>query len=121
MQGQRFRYSIRSLMIAVVVCALLLVPIGWMARRMALLETWRMRAEADRMRAIALAERARAEFLIARTDSRATKTDTPLEPEKSLSGAGPGLWAALAVNHAVFLPEEAKALNVEFTLINDGD
>src|SRR4051794_20981157 len=119
MQGQRFRYSIRSLMIAVAACAILLVPIGWMARRNALLETWRMRAEVDRMRAIALAERARAEFLAARTASRATRTDTILEPDKSLSGAGPGLWAALAVNHAVFRPEEMKDLNVEFTLIND--
>jgi hypothetical protein len=56
-----------------------------------------------------------------KTASRAAETESALEPEKSLSGAGPGLWAALSVNHAVFRPEETKALNVEFILINDGD
>jgi len=124
-QRDRFRFSVRSLMIAVVVCALSLVPIGWLARRNLLLEARRMRAEAEQARAIALAERARAEYLArVRAEGTAwngTKTDPAVEPEKSLSGAGLGLWAALAVNHAVFRHEDTKDLNVEFTLINDGE
>ena len=31
------------------------------------------------------------------------------------------LWAALSVNHPVFRQAETKALNIEFTLVNDGD
>src|SRR3954454_17909707 len=58
----RLRFSIRSLMSAVVICAVLLTPIGWLIRRNALRRAWLMRAEADRARAIALAERARAEY-----------------------------------------------------------
>jgi hypothetical protein len=56
----RLRFTIRSLRIAVVICAVLLAPIGWLVRRQALRELWRSRAEADRLRSIELSERARA-------------------------------------------------------------
>ena len=42
----RFRFSIRSLMIAVMVSALLFTPIAWLARRSALVQAMRLRAEA---------------------------------------------------------------------------
>jgi hypothetical protein len=64
-----------------------------------------------------LSARARAEFLAARQARQGTlatmETAPSVEPRD-------GLWAALSVNHAVFRPEEAKDLNIEFSLINDG-
>jgi hypothetical protein len=59
-----FHSSVGGLMIAIAVCALLLVPVGWMARERALRKAWQMRAHAARLRAIALEERYRAEHLV---------------------------------------------------------
>ena len=53
-ERRRFRLSVRSLMIAVAVCALVLVPVIWVARQTALLR-------AEQMRAIDAERRARAE------------------------------------------------------------
>jgi hypothetical protein len=58
---RRFPSSIGRLMIAIAVCALLLAPVGWIARERALRRAWLMRAQADRLRAIALEQRFRAE------------------------------------------------------------
>jgi hypothetical protein len=60
---RRFHSSIGGLMATIAVCALLLTPVGWMARERALRNVWRMRAYAARQRAIALEQRYRAEHL----------------------------------------------------------
>src|SRR4051794_49954 len=68
---RRFRLSIRSLMIAVAVSAVALVPFLWVARQTALLRAQAMRAldaerraraEAERSRYVALVHAAQAQF-----------------------------------------------------------
>jgi hypothetical protein len=91
----RFRFSIRSLMIAVAVCALVLLPILWTGRNQRLLALAEMRAMNAELRARADMARARAL-------------------------AASGLSAALNVNHSVFTFDDVKDLVVEFTIVNDG-
>jgi len=115
-----FRFSVRSLMIVVLVSAFLLTPIGWRVRQNALIRARQLQAGANREPAIALAEQARTEFLArvnaAGPSSGKTQGEGALDPR-----AERGLWAALAVNHAVFHPGETRDMTIEFTLINDGD
>jgi hypothetical protein len=117
---RRFRFSIRSLMIAVLVCAFLLTPIAWLVRQNALLRAEQLRAAAYRQRAVVLGERARAEFL-----ARTRAGNSTREPANAEGAPDPrterGLWAGLAVNHAVFPSGETSAMQLEFTLTNDGD
>jgi hypothetical protein len=107
-------------MIAVVVCAFMLTPIAWRVRQIALAQAQITQAAAQRKRAIALAEQARANFL-----ATVTAKGVPAGRSPGNSADDPraerGLWAALAVNHAVFQPGETTGLMIEFTLINDGD
>jgi hypothetical protein len=118
---QRFRLSIRMLMIAIAACALMLTPIGRLVREKALHKAWLLRAEAARMRAIALEERFRAEQRArAHAEKRASAAMTTT-PAEGIHGTERGLWAALTVNHAVFRQGQTKDLNIEFTLVNDGD
>ena len=70
---RRFRFTVRSLMIAVAVCALLLVPVIWVAQQTALVR-------AERMRAIDAERRARAEAARRSTSPRYV----PLKPNLSL-------------------------------------
>jgi hypothetical protein len=124
-EKRRFRFSVRSLMIAVAVCALLLATVAWqyqqvqrlrLAELMAMREAERARAEAERARYVAQVRSAEAAF-------DATKVGTADGP-----AAGPptarrqgGLWAALALNHPVYEQGQTKDLSIEFTVVNDGD
>jgi hypothetical protein len=121
---RRFRLSIRSLMIAIAVTAVALVPFLWVARQTALLRAQAMRAldaehrarvEAERARYVALVRAAQAQF-------GAKAADPSVRPDDESTAGNPGgLWAALAVNHAAFRRGEAEGLYVEFTLVNDGE
>jgi hypothetical protein len=110
---RRFRLSLRTLMIAVALCALFLAPLGWMyrqvelQRRMEMVAREHARALADE-RAAALARSAQAVPTIARLGTTA-------QPK-----AG-NLWAALSVNHPVLKAGQTKDLRIEFSLVNDGD
>ena len=75
----------------------------------------RARAEAARAQYVAQVRAAQAQFASKATDP----ADHP--EEGSTARKRGGLWAALGVNHAVFRRGEAKGLNVEFTLVNDGE
>jgi len=109
---RRFHLSIRTLMIAVALCALLLAPLVWVLRRTELQLTMeRLAAEnasAQAERAVAQARSARAVF----TATTAAATDQPTVES---------LWAALSVNHPVFKAGQTKDLRIEFTLVNDGE
>ncbi|HKI16268.1 MAG TPA: hypothetical protein VKA15_00225 [Isosphaeraceae bacterium] len=109
---RRFHLSIRTLMIAVALCALLLAPLVWVLRRTELQLTMeRLAAEnasAQAERAVAQARSARAVF----TATTAAATDQP---------TAESLWAALSVNHPVFKAGQTKDLRIEFTLVNDGE
>ena len=117
-----FRFSVRSLMIAVLVCAFLLTPIAWLARQNALIRARQLQAAMPiACERSAWQHQARSEFLApcfnaAGTTSGKTQGEGALEPQTER-----GLWAALAVNHAVFRSGETRDLMIEFTLINDGD
>jgi hypothetical protein len=122
--NRRFRFAVRSLMIAVAVCALLLVPVVWVAQQTALVRAERMRAiDAERR---ARAEAARAQYVAqvrsahARFESQAADPAEPPQAGAPARNRG-GLWAALGVNHAVFRRGEEAGLSVEFTLVNDGE
>jgi hypothetical protein len=123
-EEHRFRLSVRTLMIAVAVCALLLAPLIWLMRQNALLRSQQMRAvEAERM-ARAAAERAVYASLIrsaqAQVVSKASYADDHPEEGSPVPKRG-GLWVALGVNHVVFRRGDAKGLDVEFSLVNDSE
>jgi hypothetical protein len=112
---RRFRLSIRAMMIAIALCALLLSPLVWMFRH---LEALRLeRIHADLARAEAEAQRALyvAQVRSAQSAFSATKGSNTVQPK-----AG-SLWAALSINHLVFKVGQTKDLRIEFSLINDGD
>jgi hypothetical protein len=102
---RRYRLSIRTLMLAVALCALLLAPLVWMYR-------WR---EAERMAILAVqSARVQAELALNRAQVRtaqavlkATKADTadPLEMASQPADSQGNLWAALSVNRPAFKPE----------------
>ena len=119
---RRFRLSVRALMIVVAVLAVALLPFLWMARQTALVRAQalraldaerRARAEAERVRYVAQARAAQAQF--------GAKEDPSARDEDGSTAGNPGgLWAALAVNHAALRRGEAEGLYVEFMLVNDG-
>jgi hypothetical protein len=99
---RRFRLSIRTLMVAVALCALLLAPLVCTFRQ---IEAWRseLPRALDEERASA-----QAAFVAAKLGTADQKK------------AG-SLWAGLSVNHTVFKVGQRKDLRIEFTLVNDGD
>jgi hypothetical protein len=123
-QRRGSRLSLRALMIAVAACALFLAPVIWVVRQNALLRYAQMRAieaeqrarlEAELARYVAQVESAQALFV-------SKSVNPPEHPEEGLPAPnGVGLWAALGVNHVVFRRGEVEGLNVEFTLVNDGE
>jgi hypothetical protein len=110
--NRRFRLSIRTLMIAIALCALFLAPVGWMYRRLELQRRMEMlavdHARAQAERAAALARFTQAGF------------SAPIQGNTVPRIAG-NLWAALSANHAVFVTGQTKDLRIEFNLVNDGD
>jgi len=117
-EKHRLRFSIRSLMIAVVVCALLLTLIGWVGRQKAP-NDHRKLGEPPGGFAAMLEARARVAYLArVRAEGTASSTATAL-PATGLPAADSPHWAALTVNHAVFSQGATNDLMLEFTLIND--
>jgi hypothetical protein len=109
---RRFRLSIRTLMIAIALCALFLAPLGWMYRQAELQRRMEMLAVMERAlaeeKAAALARFTQAGLSTAiRGNTVQPKTDN--------------LWAAMSINHAVFMTGQTKDLRIEFSLVNDGD
>jgi hypothetical protein len=100
-------------MVAVAVCAFLLVPLVWTFRqaealRLAEMRAKQARAQADRATYLAEMQSAQAALAAAKLVTADQKN--------------PGtLWAGLSVNHLVFKAGQAKDLRFEFTLVNDGD
>jgi hypothetical protein len=113
--GQRgFRLSIRTLMVAVALCALLLAFAVWTVRQV------EMRVRLERL----MAEQARAQA------ERATYLAQMESAQAALAAAKLGtadqkkaesLWAGLSVNHPNFKAGQRKDVRIEFTLVNDGD
>jgi hypothetical protein len=99
MARYQFR-SVRSLMIAVVVCALLLTPLAYLARQNALRKFRREQAGAHRLRALALGQQARAAFL-----ARARAGDTISRGTTRGTGAERGLGSGRAVKQGEALSE----------------
>jgi hypothetical protein len=110
----RFRLSIRTLMIAVALCAFLLAPVVWVFRhfeaqvRMARMAEMIARNRAEEARYLAQVRSAQAAL-------SAPNLGNTIQPK-----AG-SLWAALSINHAIFKAGQTKDLRIEFALVNDGD
>jgi hypothetical protein len=118
---RRYRLSIKMLMTAVALCAILLAPVVWMYRRTeARVSMQRMAAE----NATAQAQKAfyLAQVSTARAVFKAAKADMADQPETESKPAErrENLWAALSVNHPAFKQGQTKDLSIEFTLVNDG-
>ena len=120
---RRFRVSVRSLMIAVAVSAMALVPFLWVARQTALVRAQRCgRGGGTHGEGRGGAVQYVAQVQAAQAQLGVEAAGPPARPEAGTTAEDRGgLWAALAVNHAAFRRGEAKGLYVEFTLVNDGD
>jgi uncharacterized membrane protein YciS (DUF1049 family) len=123
---RRFRVSIRTLLIAVACCGLLLAPIVLRFRHIqAQVNLERLAAESARAQA-ASARRAQVRAAQAAFAARAAKNAAEVDAADQTK-AGPqadrpsNLWAALSVNHPLFEQGQTKDLKIEFTLVNDGD
>lgn len=111
---RRFRLSIRTLMIAVASCAVLLALAVLTVRYF----------EAQVMRENVMAAQARDQALYARDLAQVRSTQASLLAAKLGTTDQPkagSLWAGLSVNHAIFKAGQTKDLIIEFTLVNDGD
>jgi hypothetical protein len=111
---RRFRLSIRTLMIAVALCAVLLALAVWTIRQ------FEARVRLERM----LAHQARDQAALAIRLARVRSAQAALVASELGSTDQPKagrLWAGLSVNHAIFKSGQTKDLRIEFTLVNDGD
>jgi hypothetical protein len=107
---RRFRLSIRTLMIAIALCAILLDFLQWTS----------VRVREERL----LAELAREQAIQARYLMQVRSAQAALNAAKlgSTNQPGPeGLWAALTVNHSTFKQGQTRELRMEFSLVNDGE
>jgi hypothetical protein len=105
---RRFRLSIRALMIAVALCAILLVPLVWMRRRVE-----EERLVAQHARSQALQARYLAELRSAQAALGTGNLSNTVQPKTG------NLWAGLSVNHLIFKAGQTKDLRIELTLVND--
>jgi type II secretory pathway pseudopilin PulG len=110
----RFRLSIRTLMVAVALCALLLALAAWTVRQ-AQMRAMLERAMAAEREAQALLARDLAQREAAQNTLAAAKLGTADQKKEG------SLWAGLSVNHPIFKAGQTKDLRIEFTLVNDGD
>jgi type II secretory pathway pseudopilin PulG len=111
---RRFRLSIRTLMIAVALCALLLALAAWTVRQA------QMRAMLER----AMAAEREAQALLARDLAQREAAQNTLAVAKlgTVDQQKTGtLWAGLTINHPIFRADQTKDVKIEFTLVNDGD
>jgi hypothetical protein len=106
---RRYRISIRTVMIVVAVCALLLTLFVWTNRR---LTEERLLAEIARDQAVQARELA--QIRSAQAALKAAKLGSTNQPRTG------SLWAALSVNHPIFKAGKTKDLRIEFSLVNDG-
>jgi hypothetical protein len=111
---RRFRISIRTLMIAIALCAVVLTPLIWLLHRLELQVTME-RIAADNARA--QAERA----LYAAQLNSAQAAFSAAKPGTANQQKTKSVWAALSINHAVFQAGQTKDLRIEFSLVNDSD
>jgi hypothetical protein len=110
----RFRISIRTLMIAVALCAVLLAPVVYVFRH------FEAKARAARMAELVAREEAdKARYLAQLRSAQAALGTASLG--NTLQPKAGSLWAALSINHAIFEAGQTKDLRIEFTLVNDGD
>ena len=110
----RFRLSIRTLMIAVALCAVLLALAVWTVRQV------EMRVRLERLMADqARAQAERATYLAQMESAQAALAAAKLgTTDQKKAGS---LWAGLSVNHPIFRAGQTKDLRIEFTLVNDGN
>jgi hypothetical protein len=127
-QGRRFRFSIRSMMVMIALCAFLMAFIAWTVQRQRLAIQAEQRARMMAERAMREADHARqaaaqAQALQAQTSAggqpAARHVSATPSPGTAANAKSP-LWSGLSINHTVFRPEDLNSLTIEFTLVNDG-
>ncbi len=127
-QSRRFHLSIRSMMVVIALCALLLALVAWSVQQQRLA----IQAEhgARMMAELAMREAEQAHQAAAQAQALEIQTSAGGQPAARRSPATPSpgtaasgnspLWSALSINHTVFRPEVLNSLTIEFTLVNDG-
>src|SRR6516225_6235990 len=108
---RRYRVSIRTVMVAVALCALLFGLAAWTVRQ-AQMRAMLERAMAPEREAQALLARDLAQREAAQNTLAAAKLGTA-DQKKARS-----LWAGLSANHPIFRAGQIKDLRIEFTLVN---
>jgi type II secretory pathway pseudopilin PulG len=114
--------SIRALMIAVALCALVITPVVFMYRRtVALVQAERLAAEAakraaDQARYVAQLQAAQASL----NGTNIGNANQGISGPQTADGQR-NLWAAISVNRPLFTLAETKDLRIVLTLVNDGD
>ena len=111
---RRFRFSTRTLMVVVALCAVLLALAVWTFRQV------EMRVRLERLMAEqARAQAERATYLAHMESAQAALAAAKLgTADQKQAGS---LWAGLSVNHPIFKAGQTKDLRIEFTLVNDGN
>ena len=120
--SRRFRMSIRSLMVAIALCAVLLYPVVLLVRRTAaLMRAERRAAELASMQAVTA--RNLLQVQSAQVLFNGTKAVTPGQPKMGVprEDRQGNLWAALGVNRPFVTQGQTKDLRIDFTLVNDAD
>ncbi|WP_406693886.1 hypothetical protein V5E97_22890 [Singulisphaera sp. Ch08] len=133
---RRYRLTLRSLMIVVAVCALLLFPLSRSIRELERIRQARLRAVQEAKIARDLGRKSKAEALSllglahaqGTVDSSPGETGTGAErdvvtQQTEISPTDDRwrgkVWAALSVNPPIVRQGETAGLNLEFTLVND--
>jgi hypothetical protein len=113
-------FTILTLMIAIAVCAvLLLAPVVWFSRQRALVQAARAEAELARAQAMRGQYAAQTQAAQAAPANAGASSANGLVDRSAVPRGG--FWAALSVNHSLFRKGDVKDLAIEFTLFNDGE
>jgi hypothetical protein len=119
---RRFRMSIKALMIAVALCALVLAPIAWLVRHTeAQVMAEKLAAESARLQAVRARDAALAQAAKAASSGANPGSGNQAETGAQALERQESLWAGLSVNRPLFKLGQTKDLSFEFTLVNDGD
>lgn len=135
-KGRQYRLTLRSLMIVVAVCALILIPLSRSLQRMEQLRLARLRAVLEAKHALELGRKSKAEALWSLQRARALKEATGRNQD-AVTEAGPAVtvrnaaktstenrwqgkvWAALSVSSSLIRQgEPIPELQLRFTLVN---